>query len=210
MLKSLSALAILAILVISTGLALAQGCPQGTIGVYFDPAGNTQTVQPVQHQLLPMYVILFAEAPVAGAAWQLEMTSPQYAGDLIGPTGPNCQPPWCTYQDPPFWLISVIPEGAVVLGDPFVSGIRQGFGTCVSGFFGAPILLATIFVTPWAEILGSIGVDVTVVAEDYEGLVYADCAAQICANCIGLTSHISETIVPIECSSWGEVKALYR
>jgi hypothetical protein len=210
MLKSLSALAILGILVFSTGLAAAQGCPQGTIGVYFDPEGTSQTVKPVQHQILVMYVVLFAEAPVAGSAWLLEMTSPQYSGDLVGPPGPNCQPPWCPYQDPPFWLVASIPEGTVVLGDPFESGIRQGFGTCISGFFGAPILLATIMLNPWADILGSIGVDVTVVAEEYEGLVYADCAAQICDNVVGLTSHISEMIVASEHSSWGRVKALYR
>lgn len=210
MLRTLSALVTSTFLICMSGVSHAQVCPHGTFGVYFDPAGGSTTVQPIQDQALTMYVVLFAEAPVAGAAWVLEMTSDQYAGVLVGPPGPNCQPPWCAHQDPPFWLLGVYNQGVAVLGDPFVSGIRQGFGNCRLGFFGQPILLSTIVLQPWADILGEIEIDVTVRAEDYEGLVYADCGAQICANSTGLTSHISSMVVASESASWGSVKALYE
>jgi hypothetical protein len=209
MLKTLSALANLTIICVLTGMAVAQ-CPPVTIGVYFDSEGSMQSVQPIQHQELFMYVILFGDAPIGGAAWKLEMTSSQYTDPLIGPAGPNCQPPWCAYQDPPFWYFGATIEGTVQLGDPFDSGVRQGFGTCVSGFFGNPVLLATVTLYPWADILGLIDVDITVVPEDYEGLVYADCSALICDNVTGLTAHIGNTVVPSAEHSWGSVKALYR
>jgi hypothetical protein len=210
MLRTLSALVISTSLICLTDVSLAQVCPYGTFGVYFDPAGGSTTVQPVQNQELVMYVILFAEAPVAGAAWQIEMTSDQYSGVMVGPPGPNCQPPWCAHQDPPFWILDVQNEGVAVLGDPFFSGIRQGFGDCRFGFFGQPVLLSTITLYPWANILGRIEVEVTVTAEVHEGLVYADCAAQICANASGLTSHIGTTVVAADPQSWGIVKAIYR
>jgi hypothetical protein len=210
MLKSLSALAILTYVIVLTGLAFAQQCPQATIGVYFDDVGGLQSIQPFQHQELFMYVILFAEAPIGGAAWKLEMTSQQYTDPLIGPPGPNCQPPWCSYQDPPYWYFGSIIEGAVQLGDPFDTGVRQGFGTCVSGFFGYPVLLATVILYPWADILSWIEADVTVVQEDYEGLVYADCSARICDNVVGLSSHIGTTVIEASAQSWGSLKALYR
>jgi hypothetical protein len=210
MLKTLSALALFSILVVLASGSLAQECPHGTIGVYFDPVGTSQFVQPVQHENLFMYVILFAEAPVGGAAWKLEMTSDQYSDPLYGPAGPNCQPPFCTYQDPPFWYIGSMLTGTVALGDPLDSGVRQGFGTCMSGFFGQPILLGTVILNPWANMLKNIEVNVTVVPEAYEGLVYADCSARICANVVGLTSTIGATVVKNEGHSWGSVKALYR
>ena len=209
MLKSLSALAVIAAILGSFGMARAQ-CAPATIGVYFDADGTSQSVAPIQHQNLVMYVILFAEAPIGGAAWKLEVTSFQYSGQLIGPAGPNCQPPYCSYQDPPFWLMGLQSEGAVCLGDPFESGVRQGFGTCMSGYFGVPILLYTIIIHPWADILGGIEVDVNVVPEDYEGLVYADCSAHICDNVVGLTGHIGTTVIATESDSWGSLKALYR
>lgn len=211
MLKSLSALAISAILVISLGSASAQECPLGTFGVFFDLDGQSQTFQPIQNQPFTMYVILWVEAPVAGAAWKIEMSSYQYAGELVGPPGPNCQPPWCQGDpDPPLWDMGWFVEGAVALGTPW-EGVRQGFGTCIpDGLFGLPILLGTIILYPWADVLESIVIDVTVVAEDYEGLVYADCAAMICDNATAVISHIAETVVKSESQSWGSVKALYR
>lgn len=210
MLKLLSALACLTFLLGPTGSVTAQVCPPATIGVYFDADGTQQTVTPVQHEILYMYVILFVEGPVGGAAWRLEMTSPQYSDPLIGPAGPNCQPPWCEYQDPPFWFLGFSATGPVVLGDPFNGGIRQGTGTCLSGFFGNPILLATVMIMPWADMLGSVEVDVTVIPEIYEGLVWADCDARLCFDVTGLTSHIGTTAVETQSRSWGAIKALYR
>jgi hypothetical protein len=209
MFRSLSALAFLTILL---GLPVWVGaqCPTGTIGVYFDPAGTTQSTTPVQHQDLALYVILFVEGPAGGAAWKLQVSSPQYEGPLVGPEGPDCQPPWCTYQDPPFWHVGTHSDAALVLGDPFLGGVRQGFGRCISGFFGNPILLATVILRPWAEILGSIEVDITVVGEDNDGLVYADCAAHLCHSVVGLTSHLAPTVVSRDVGSWGALKALYR
>lgn len=210
MLRSLSALAFLASILCLVGVAAGQACPQGTIGVYFDVEGNMQTVTPIQHQDLYMYVVLFVEAPCGGAAWKLEMTSPQYADALIGPQGPNCQPPWCTYRDPPFWYLGTTAVGPVSLGDPFETGVRQGLGSCFSGFFSNPILLATVVLHPWANILGSIEVDVTVLPEDYDGLVYAFCDGRLCDNVLGLTSHIGTTVVANENTTWGGLKATYR
>jgi hypothetical protein len=209
MLKSLSALALITTILGSSGWTAAQ-CPPASIGVYFDAQGTVQSVSPVQHQNMVMYVILFAEAPIGGAAWRIEMTSPQYSDPLVGPAGPNCQPPYCSYQDPPFWMMGYLNEGTVSLGDPFASGVRQGFGTCISGFFGVPVLLSTIILQPWADILGSMEVDVTVLPEDYEGLVYADCSAYICDNVVGLTTHIGTTVIKSEPETWGGLKALYR
>lgn len=208
MLRCLSAL-FLTILIVSAGVAFAQ-CPDATIGVYFDLDGSTSYVTPIQHVPLVMYVVWFGEAPIGGAAWKLEMTSPHYSDPLVGPTGPNCQPPWCEYQDPPFWHMGTTAVGPVVLGDPFVSGMRQGLGSCYSGFFGNPVLLATVVLMPWADILGTIEVDVTVVPEEFEGLVYALCDGALCDSVSGLTSHIGTTVVPDEMESWGSVKALYR
>lgn len=210
MLKLLSALACSTLILGLTGIAPAQMCPPATIGVYFDAGGTLQTVTPVQHEILRMYVVMFVEGPVGGAAWRLEMTSPQYSDPLLGPAGPNCQPPWCAYQDPPFWYLGFTGVGPVVLGDPFNGGVRQGTGTCLSGFFGNPILLATVMIYPWADILGSIEVDVKVVPEIYEGLVWADCDARLCSDVTGLTSRIGMTAVAVEPVSWGAVKALYR
>lgn len=209
MLRLLSALASLTILLGMAGVADAQ-CPPATIGVYAEPAGTTQSATPIQHQELFLYVIFFAEAPIAGAAWQLEMTSPQYPGQLVGPPGPNCQPPWCEDQDPPFWHIATQVQGPLWFGDPFDGGIRQGLGDCFSGFFGNPVLLATVILEPWAEILGSIEVDIAVVPEEYDGLVYADCEAILCDSVVGLTTHLGATVVKSEEQSWGAMKALYR
>jgi hypothetical protein len=208
MLRSLSAL-VISILIVLSGAAVGQ-CPEATIGVYFDIEGSLSYVTPIQHQPLVMYVVWFGEAPIGGAAWKLEMTSPHYSGQLVGPPGPNCQPPWCPYQDPPFWHIGTTCVGPVVLGDPFDGGVRQGLGSCFSGFFGNPVLLATVTLLPWADILGSIEVDVTAVAEEYEGLVYALCDGRICDTVTGVTSHIGTTVVGSDGLSWGSVKALYR
>ena len=106
MLQSLSALALITIILGSSGWTAAQ-CPPASIGVYFDAQGSVQSVSPVQHQNMVMYVILFAEAPIGGAAWRIEMTSPHYSDPLVGPAGPNCQPPYCSYQDPPFWRMGI-------------------------------------------------------------------------------------------------------
>jgi hypothetical protein len=156
-----------------------------------------------------MYVVLFAEAPIGGAAWRIEMNSPQYLDSLVGPWGPNCQPPWCEPQDPPFWNMGYVPQGPVFLGDPFAGGVRQGFADCLSGFFGNPILLATVLVRPWADILESIEVDISVVPELEDGLVFADCAGHLCYSVVGLTSHLGTTVVASEKGSWGGIKALY-
>ena len=209
MLRALSALVCLTILLGLTGVAGAQWCPPGTIGVYFDAAGTEMATTPVQWQELYMFVILFVEAPVGGAAWQLEMTSPQYPGDLVGPPpgSGRLQP---LDDPPPFYHLGTIAQGPVVLGDPFESGIRQGFANCNTGFFGNPILLATIILLPWADILGAVEVDISVIPEQYEGLVYADCAANICDSVEGLTSHLGVTVISAERESWGAVKALYR
>jgi hypothetical protein len=209
MLKWLSALACLITLGL-IGVAAAQECPPATIGVYFDLAGTSQTATPVQHEDLYLYVIMFVEGPVGGATWRLEMTSPQYSDPLLGPIGPNCQPPWCETQDPPFWYMGYYAVGPVAFGDPFDTGVRQGFGTCQSGFYGNPILLGTVIIRPWADILGSIEVDISVVPEAYEGLVWADCSARLCTDVTGLTSHLGTTAVSVETESWGAVKALYR
>ena len=209
MLRVLSALVFSTLLFGLAGVVMGQ-CPPGSIGVYFDPQGGLQTISPIQHEELYLYVVLRAEAPIGGAAWKLEMTSDQFSGALIGPAGPNCQPPYCEYQDPPFWYIGSMNVGPVVLGDPFDGGIRQGLGSCYSGFFANPVLLATVIIMPWADILGHIEVDVTVVAESFEGLVYADCDGVICDQVEGLTSHIGSTVVATQEASWGRVKALYR
>ncbi len=208
MLKSLSAL-FLIILFVHAGSASAQ-CPEATIGVYFDINGATSYVTPIQHVPLAMYVVWFGEAPIGGAAWRLEMTSPQYFDPLVGPAGPGCQPPHCGYQDPPFWHLSTVAIGPVVLGEPFESGIRQGLGSCFSGFFGNPVLLATVFLMPWADVLATVEVDVTVIPEEFEGLVYALCDGALCDTVTGLTSHLGTTVVANEQESWGSVKALYR
>jgi hypothetical protein len=208
MLRSLSALACLTILLGLTGWAEAQ-LPPGTIGVYFDVTGTTQSVNPVQHEDLYMYVILFAEAPIGGAAWRLSMTSAQYPDTLIGPPGPDCQPPECTYQDPPYWYLYSFVEGLVVLGDPW-TGVRQGFWECRLGFFGQPVLLATVVLRPWADILEFIEADITVQPDPIEGLVYVDCAAAICYDVTGLTSNVGTTVIASRAESWGSVKALYR
>jgi hypothetical protein len=209
MLKLLSKLVSWAIVLGVAGMVAAQPCPPGTIGVYFDTAGNSQFIQPVQHQNLFLYIILFAEAPVGGAAWRLELTSPQYSDSLVGPVGPDCQPPICEYQDPPFWYVGFISEGSVVLGDPF-GGIRQGFTQCQLGFNGTPILLGTLILNPWADILGQIEVDVNILPEEYEGLVYALCSAQICDSVTPMPGHIGATVIQNKPQSWGSVKALYR
>jgi hypothetical protein len=72
------------------------------------------------------------------------------------------------------------------------------------------VLLATVVIRPWADILESIEVDISVVPEQYEGLVWADCDARLCHDVTGLTSHIGTTAVAIRNESWGAVKALYR
>lgn len=211
MLKLLSALACLILLLGLTGVVTAQYCPPATIGVYFDAGGTMQSVTPIQHENLYLYVIMYVEGPVGGAAWQLEMTSAQYSGELLGTVGDACQPPWCEYQDPPFWMVSYTPVGPVAFGDPFDGGVRQGLGFCASGFYGNPVLLATVVIRPWADILGSIEVDVSVIPEQYEGMVWADCDARLCSeNITGLTSHIGTTAVPSQTESWGAIKALYR
>ena len=208
MLKSLSALALAATLLGCTGWIKAQ-CPPATIGAYFDAAGTLQAAIPVQNQELRIYVILFAEAPVGGAAWRLGLTSPQFSGPLVGPAGPNCQPPWCSHQDPPFWLLAMYYTTAIQLGDPFNAGVRQGFQYCQSGFLGAPVLLATIVLMPWADILGTMEVEIAAVPELYDGLVFADCSAQICPTVTGLITQLGATVVETEEMSWGSVKALY-
>lgn len=208
MLKSLSALAFAATLLGCTGSTTAQ-CPPATIGAYFDPAGTRQSANPVQNRELRVYVILFAEAPIGGAAWRLSLTSPQFSGPLVGPAGPNCQPPWCTHQDPPFWHLATIYASTVQLGDPFDTGVRQGFKYCQSGFLGAPVLLATVVLMPWADILGAMEVRVEVIPETYDGLVFADCSARICPSVAGLVSQLGATVVETEEMSWGSVKALY-
>jgi hypothetical protein len=208
MLKSLSALALAATLLGCTGWVEAQ-CPPATIGAYFDAAGTLQAAIPVQNQELRIYVILFAEAPVGGAAWRLSLTSPQFSGPLVGPAGPNCQPPWCSYQDPPFWHTATFYTSAIQLGDPFGTGVRQGFQYCESGFLGAPVLLATIVLMPWADILGTMEVEIAAVPELYDGLVFADCSARICPTVTGLIAQLGATVVETEEMSWGSVKALY-
>ncbi len=209
MLKSLSALALLAILFGCTGSTIAQ-CPPATIGVYFDAAGTGQSAIPVQNQELRLYVVLYAEAPVGGAAWRLSMTSPQLSGPLVGPVGPNCQPPWCPYQDPPFWHLATFYASTIQLGDPFDAGVRQGFQYCQSGFLGAPVLLATVVLMPWADVLRTMEVDIAVVPEPHDGLVFADCSARICDTVTGLVSRLGATVVGNEEMSWGSLKALYR
>lgn len=208
MLKSLSALAFAATLLGCTGSTTAQ-CPPATIGAYFDAAGTLQSAIPVQDRELRLYVILFAEAPVGGAAWRLSMTSPQFAGPLVGPVGPNCQPPWCAHQDPPFWHLATIYASTVQLGDPFDVGVRQGFKFCQSGFLGRPVLLATVILMPWADILSSVEVEIEAVPELYDGLVFADCSALICPTVVGQVSHLGATVVESDEMSWGSVKALY-
>jgi hypothetical protein len=209
MLKSLSALAMLATLLGCTGSTTAQ-CPPATIGVYFDAAGTSQSAIPIQGRELYLYVVLFAEAPIGGAAWRLSLTSPQLAGPLVGPPGPNCQPPWCSYQDPPFWHLATLFATEVQLGDPFGPGVRQGFKYCQSGFLGAPVLLATVILLPWADALATAEIDIEVVPETYDGLVFADCGARICDTVTGLVSHLGATVVASEEMSWGSVKALYH
>ena len=71
MLKLLSALACLMCVLGLIGVAVAQECPPATIGVYFDLNGASQSVTPVQHQDLYLYVIMFVEGPVGGATWRL-------------------------------------------------------------------------------------------------------------------------------------------
>jgi hypothetical protein len=211
MLKLLSALACLTFLLGSVGVVTAQMCPPATIGVYFDVGGTMQTVTPIQNQDLYMYVVMYVEGPVGGAAWQLVMSSPQYSGPILGPPGPNCQPPWCAgEQDPPFWYMGFTAVGPVVMGDPFNGGVRQGLGSCYSGFFGNPVLLATVRIRPWADMLAWTEVDITVIPEVYEGLVWADCDARLCFDVAGLTSRLGVTAVANETKNWGAVKALYR
>ncbi len=174
--------ALLALLIV--GLATGASAQTKGIGAYWDQDA-TQTVKTyggINFELHTLYVIAVnTEQTVGGAAFVLGMI-------------------------PDLTLVQTVYPQGVQFGDP-KAGVEVGFTDCYIGYFGNPVLVATMTVlTP--QDFGS-HVDFEILPHPaYGDVVLSDCSAELTV-CDGFTARLT-SLVDAESPTWGEFKSLFR
>jgi len=173
---------------LTIALALLVAVPavaqQATIGVYFDAAG-TQTTgvfnggYDVVHTA---YLIGFVETFVGGAACKVALDSHIL---LLG---------------------AVYPPG-VQIGD-LLAGVEIGFTEPILGYFGQPVVMATLQLFTGANLLVNGEINVLPFTPKYSEVLLADVNGTL-IPATGLTSLLTIPVAT-EANSWSQVKDLYR
>jgi len=175
-------LLLVAALVMLAAPVLAQ---TNTLGVYADPAGTALNLT-TGEEYYNVYVILFAENQIGGAAFMLDVTGNQ---NII-------------FQN--FGDGIVIGESAPV---DVRTGVQIAYEDPVLGFFGTPVLLVTLTMQSTVEEGGFAEMCVLPYPE-YEDVVYAHPAGEL-FPVTGLCGTVSVP-VPGETTTWGNMKALFN
>jgi|SaaInl8_200m_RNA_FD_contig_21_1166963_length_577_multi_9_in_0_out_0_1 hypothetical protein len=150
-----------------------------TLGVYFDTDGDSNLL--INDEFVnEAYVIAFAESMVAGAAFQMTMDP---------------------YQQ---LLQSSYPDG-LAIGAP-LDGVEIGFSTPVSGYYGVPVLVATLTLMQLAP--GEVTNINIVNHPDYDTVVVSNNAGAL-FEADGLGATLSATVAN-DAISFGAVKSLFN
>ncbi len=169
----------LALLVVSPAAA-----QQASIGVYFDPDG-TQTAAVFNggfDEVHDAYLIGFAETFVGGAACKLVL-------------------------DPRITLISAVYAPGVQIGD-LLAGVEIGFTDPILGYFGRPVVMATLQLWTGANLLANGELSIVPMTPKYQDVLIADLNGNV-MTATGLTSWLTIPVAA-DANSWSQVKDLYR
>lgn len=175
------AIVLLALLLLLAAPAAHADC---AIGVFADSAGHWTVYWPTQFVPFDIYVLLWDEAAVEGAAYQL-LTPPELV--ISGS--------WFSPDENGFELQT--PNGSLI-----------GFGECVLGFGGQVIQVARYQVL-WTSPTGlPASVDVVANVDEAPTVVYASCSETV-EPCLNTQALLLSYGAPVESKSFGAVKSLF-
>ncbi|HEX9639831.1 MAG TPA: hypothetical protein VGB13_00800 [Candidatus Krumholzibacteria bacterium] len=175
----------LALISLALVLPTADSDAQCLIGVFHDAAGQESVYWPFLNVPFDFYVVIRDEAAIEGVAYRLEFPAGMFViAAQFSPDGDG--------------FLFQTPNGDII-----------GFGECILGFGGQPILVAhytALFVDP-GSIPGAIRL-LPNVDENPLSIVYATCGEQVvaCENVIDLYIDFGGAV---QSRSFGAVKSLY-
>jgi hypothetical protein len=155
-----------------------------SIGIYFNPQGTQSTgvFNGGFDELHTAYVVGFGEFVWGGGAFKVAL-------------------------DPRIVLVSSSFPAGVQIGDA-LAGVEVGFQDPKAGYYGTPVLLATLTLFTGANVFAGGTLEILPFAPRYETVIVSD-QNGLLAEAVGLTATMTIPVAA-EGDSWGQVKSLYR
>jgi hypothetical protein len=182
--------------VLVAGSATLQAQDVCVVGAYADVGGTESVLTPIKNSVFSVYIVLFTEDFANAVAYSLTVPGSFGAGSDVFPQG--------DFPNGPF--ADILRTGDTVEN-------RMGFGGCINGFGGTPILAARhdfiIFDEAAPPRVLEIGPDTREAPSSPNPFrpIYSTCQGVLKA--CGPRDLVMETVIPVDSESWGGVKSLF-